>query len=71
MRLWKTCGKPVDVAVDNFVSKVIHNLFHRIFHRFSTGFAQVFFLIIIFITGCYRLIPKFTVTTTITTILKI
>ncbi len=71
MCLWKTCGKPVNKAVDNFEQKVIHNLVHTYFHRFSTGFAQAFFLFKPIKPAACELIPKNSFATTITTILKI
>lgn len=44
MRLWKSCGKHVDIAVDRLRVLVIHISIPKLFHMFSTGFAQGFFL---------------------------
>jgi hypothetical protein len=44
MRLWKSCGKPVDTVVDKLRCKVIHISIPKISTGISTGFPQDIFL---------------------------
>ncbi len=54
MRLWISCGKPVDKAVDKRGAKVIHNLIPSL----STGFAQAENSIKPLISMAKRVIPS-------------